>query len=52
VKSQGLEEAAQAGEEDGPFHGGQERRGIRLRILHQDLLPFQRDLHSMDAREP
>lgn len=52
MTGEGLQEAAEAGEKNGPFHDGLEHGGFRPFIFHEGLLALERDLHPLDAREP
>ena len=52
MRGEGLEEATETGEKNGPFHGGLERGGVGPFILEEGLLALERDLHPLHAREP
>lgn len=52
MTGEGLQEAAEAGEKNGPFRDGLEHGGFGPCIFHEGLLALERDLHPLDAREP
>lgn len=52
MTGEGLEEAAEAGEKNGPFHDGLEHGGFGPCIFHEGLLGLERHPHTLDAREP